>query len=379
MRLLVISNGHGEDAIAAEIIRRLPRGADIAAYPTVGSGHAYAGVCPIVGPRRFLPSEGVRRRGSLLRDLRVGFGIGPALRFMRREARGYDAILVVGDLLGVVMCWWTGNRVTLYLDVYKSGFGNRYSGLETAIIKRSCARVLTRDDVLAGQLRQAGIDARFAGNVMMDTLARGPYDAAARRRHARAIAILPGSRASAADNFALQAEALRRVPESRDSDIFVGLAPDIEPTELARAAGLAFQPGSGAAGDVGQLVGDGLCLNLVSGSLGNVLEASDVVLGQAGTANLQALGLGRPVISFLAGDVRAARVARVAALAGESRIVVPEASPEALAAPLGRLLRDDAERSRRGAIGRDRIGPPGAIAAIAEALFAEPVRGGPSS
>ncbi len=54
---------------------------------------------------------------------------------MRGEARSYDAILVVGDLLGVVMCWLSGNRAQLYLDVYKSGFANRYSPIERWIAR----------------------------------------------------------------------------------------------------------------------------------------------------------------------------------------------------------------------------------------------------
>ena len=66
-KLLIISNGHGEDSIAAEIVRRLPKTIEVNAYPTLGDGRAYEGVCPIVGPRRQLPSEGHRLRGSLIR------------------------------------------------------------------------------------------------------------------------------------------------------------------------------------------------------------------------------------------------------------------------------------------------------------------------
>src|SRR5690606_33541224 len=105
LRVLIISNGHGEDAIAAGIVRRLSGDFAFSAYPMLGAGRAFAGLCPLVGPRRFLPSEGDRRSGSLLRDLRAGLGIGPALRFMRREGRGFEAVLVVGDLMGVLLCW----------------------------------------------------------------------------------------------------------------------------------------------------------------------------------------------------------------------------------------------------------------------------------
>lgn len=358
-RLLFISNGHGEDSIAAEIVRRLPADVTVDAYPTLGDGRAYMGVCPIVGPRRHLPSEGHRVRGSLLRDALAGFGIANAIGFMRREAKTYDAIVVVGDLLGVVMCWLSGNRVRIYLDVYKSGYDNRYSGIERWLIGRTSDLVFNRDARLAAQLTAAGIDARFAGNVMMDTLVAGTFDAAARRRHPRAIAILPGSRDTMRENFALQLAALRLVPSIAQTDLFVALARPEDAAALAEATGLTLGDGT---------LGDGsLTIHVSSGSLGAVLSASDLVLGQGGTANLQALGLGKPVVSFLTAGTTPRRAARNAALTGDSRLVV-DRDPAALAAAMTRLLADDADRARRGAIGRERIGAAGVIPAIIEEL-----------
>ena len=373
LRVLVVSNGHGEDSIGADLVRRLPATIACDAYPTLGAGRAYEGVCDVVGPRRFLPSEGLRRRGTLLKDAQAGFGIGAALRFMRTDARQYEAIVVVGDMLGVIMCWLSGQRVRVYLDVYKSGYANRYSALERFVIRRTCDLVLTRDERLAGQLRSAGIPARFAGNAMMDTLVTGQFDARRRRRHAKAIAILPGSRASHAKNFALQVAALRQVPGVAEVDLFAVLAPGADVAELASASGLNLVNDGEGPDSLGTLAGDGLTVHLATGSLGAVIEACDIVLGQAGTANLQAIGMGRPVVSFLAEGARPARVRRVAALLGESRITV---SPDAtmLGAAVARLLADDADRAQRGAIGRERIGGGGAFAALAEVLVADAER-----
>ena len=89
-KMLIISNGHGEDAIAAEIVRRLPETIEVSAYPFIGEGRAYAGVCPIVGPRAQVASEGWRNvRHSVARDVRGGaLGIiKPALSFMRAARR----------------------------------------------------------------------------------------------------------------------------------------------------------------------------------------------------------------------------------------------------------------------------------------------------
>jgi uncharacterized protein (TIGR03492 family) len=366
--LLVISNGHGEDSIAAEIVRRLPAGIPVVAYPTLGAGKAYEGVCPLVGPRRFLPSEGHWRKGSFWKDARAGFGIRAAFSFMRTTRRRWNRILVVGDLLGVLVCRLTGNRVSVFADVYRSGHSSRYSGIEAWVIRTTCDRVFSRDALLAGQLARAGADAAFAGNVVMDTLSYGGYDVASRRTKPLAIAILPGSRTGMAENFAIQAAALRLADASSQADCFAVLAGGSDLGALARAGGLKLIPPSGLeAGDLGTLTDGALTVHLVSGSLGNVLATCDVVLGQGGTANLQALGLGRPVISFLPPEAREGTRRRTAMLVGDSREVVP-ADAAALAGALARLLADPTERQRRGAIGRERIGPPGAMAAIVAAL-----------
>src|SRR3990167_5932873 len=61
-RLLVVSNGNGEDDIACKVIdalRASGRGPKIEAWPMVGLGPAYAarGI-PVVGVQNTLPSEG---------------------------------------------------------------------------------------------------------------------------------------------------------------------------------------------------------------------------------------------------------------------------------------------------------------------------------
>jgi hypothetical protein len=47
---------------------------------------------------------------------------------------------------------------------------------------------------------------------------------------------------------------------------------------------------------------------------------------------------------------------------------VVDRAPQPIAAALARLLADPTDRVRRGAIGRERMGPRGAIAAIVEEL-----------
>ena len=377
-RFLVISNGHGEDAIAAQLIARLPPGIAVEAYPIIGSGKAYDGICPIVGPRATLASEGWRNvKGSLRRDIVNGglFTVPPALKFLRAIRGRYDRIVVVGDMVGVLACSVTGNRDLIYIDVYKTGAARLYSNMERRAIRHSCALVFCRADNLAALLRQSGVDARSAGNLMMDTIPRGDYDAGARRSRPLAVTLLPGSRALTGESFALQVGALKRLPEALRPDIFLAVAGSVSVEDLARAAGLARVPMlSSEPDDLGALSGDGLTIQMARGrAMGNLLDTSDVVLSQAGTASIQALGLGKPVITFVNPRDRRSRFEDEQKLFGAARVVV-DAEIGNVAMALKDLLANGAERERLGDIGRERIGGPGALSAILGALGLDGMR-----
>jgi uncharacterized protein (TIGR03492 family) len=371
-RLLFISNGYGEDSIAAEIIRRLPAGVIAEAYPTIGNGLAFAHICPVVGPRAQLASEGWRNvKGSLWRDLATG-GLGtlvPGLRFARRIRDHYDRIVVVGDMVGVVGSFISGIRGITYLDVYKTGYGRGYSAIDRWLIRRTAKTCFCRSQTLARSLSDDGIDARFVGNVMMDTIPFGNYDLAARRTHPQAVTLLPGSRQLTMESFGLQVAALRQLPPEKRPDIFLAVAGSVAVEALARGSGLQMRgPMTGEAGDFGSLSDQDMTIHLSRGVTGNLLAAADVVLSQAGTATIQALGLGKPVITFINTRDRSSRVRDENALFGEARMTVPP-TPEAIAMALERLLADPAERLRLGEIGKSRIGGSGAIHAIIESIL----------
>ncbi|WP_193336771.1 glycosyltransferase family protein [Devosia beringensis] len=373
-RFLFISNGHGEDWIAAAIVARLPRSIEVEAYPMIGAGNAYTGVCPMVGPRATLASEGWRNvKGSLQRDLANGglMTVPPALRFLRSIRGKYERIVVVGDVTGVLAAYATGHRDLIYLDVYKTGAARLYSAAERFIIKRACSTVFCRADSLAQTLHDAGVDARSAGNVMMDTIPHGGYDAACRRSRPLAVTLLPGSRALTSESFELQIDALRTLPEAERPDIFLAVAGGINIDDLAKKTGLrrthmlSVEPD-----DLGELTDGTLTVHMArGGAMGNLLEASDVVLSQAGTATVQALGLGRPVITFVNPRDRRSRFSDEQKLFGDARTVVP-ADAAAIGGAVRQLLGNDEERRRLANLGRQRIGGPGAMQAILEALEA---------
>jgi uncharacterized protein (TIGR03492 family) len=362
-RLLFITNGYGEDSVGAEIVKRLPAMLRAEAYPTLGPGKAYDGVCKVVGPRAHLASEGSRvAKGTLTRDIASG-GLGtllPGIGFMRSVREAYDHVVVIGDFIGVGGCWLAGMSGITYLDVYKTGYGRPYSGIEKWVIKRTCRRVFNRSQPLADTLTAIGVDAVAAGNVMMDTITAGDYAAAVRRSRLQAVTLLPGSRDQTAANFAIQAAALRLIPEDQRPDIFLALAGGVDLDDLAEAANLNR--------DGDRLTGD-IVVHAARGAMRNMVEVSDLVLSQAGTATIQSLGLGVPAITFTRKTDRMKRFLEENRLFGGARLLSSD-DPAELAHITQRLLRDPAELSRLGRIGRERIGEPGVIDKIIAAISA---------
>jgi uncharacterized protein (TIGR03492 family) len=374
-RLLVISNGIGEDSVGAELVRRLPKDVIAEAYPTLGEGRHYSGVCPIVGPRAKLPSEGSRvDRGTILRDIAGGLlrTIGPGLKFLRSVKATYDEVLVIGDFVGVGACWLAGIRRIVWVDVYNSGYARGYHPIEKAIVRRTCRAVFCRHPSLADSLRRPGLDARASGNVMMDTIASGQYPADQRRLRLQAVTLLPGSRETTAANFALQVDAITQLPAELRPDVFVAVAEGITPEQLGEAANMfVHPPPRPGSADLGRLSGRGLHINLARGALGDLIEVSDVVLSQAGTGTVQAVGLGRPVLTFVRDTDRHKRVEEENRLFGQARETVP-ADATSLSTALRRLLLDKNERQRRSEIGKQRIGGPGVIDEIIGCLRGQP-------
>jgi uncharacterized protein (TIGR03492 family) len=224
--------------------------------------------------------------------------------------------------------------------------------------------------MLATALLAEGVDARATGNIMMDVVPYGDYDARSRRTRPAAVTLLPGSRQYTAESFALQIAAIRALPPEITPDIFLAVAGSISIDDLAKAAGL-MRSGllTGEAGDLSTLRDDRLTVHMARNSLGNLIDASDVVLSQAGTATVQAIGLGRPVITFRNFRDRRSRFEDEQKLFGLSRIVtLPEVG--SVSEALAILLANPAEREKLGATGRERVGAPGAMAAIVEAITA---------
>lgn len=370
-RLLIVSNGYGEDLEAAQVVRSLPPDRlDVAAYPLVGLGGAYPAGVELLDPRRDFPSGGFGVRAgwrSTWADLRHGWlAFWRAQRQALRAQRGRSGlVLAAGDVYCLAMAAAAGGP-TVYLALPKSEYVGPHSPLERLLIRRLATRVFARDEVTAEALRRRGIDAHYVGFTLMDTLAvtGATFGLPAGRP---VVTVLPGSKPPAFNNLPLLLRTVERVAArmAPPPDVLVAWAPHLAGERLRQTVETA-----GGRWIDGRRFRLGQLEALVTlEHFADALAQATVVLGMAGAAHEQAAGLGKPVVAFpgTGPQFTAVFLAEQQRLLGDA--LVATRSPEEAVEAVLRLLGDPAERERRGAVGRARQGGPGGAAAIAHYLL----------
>jgi uncharacterized protein (TIGR03492 family) len=397
-RLLVLSNGHGEDLIAQRVLEALRRRRpelEIAVLPMVGEGSAFvaaerAGALRRVGPRQALPSGGFSNQSlrGLLADLGAGV-LGLSLsqwRLVRRWGRCGDPVLAVGDLLPLLLAWASGapygfigtpkSDYTWASGPGSAGLAACYHGLkgsewdpwEWALMGgRRCRLVALRDGLTARGLRRHGVPALAPGNPMMDGLQAGPLPQAFASQHR--LLLLGGSRMpEALANLRRLLVALAAVATPEPLLVLAPTGSRPSPAEwapLLRDLGYGpVDPPPGCDAAAAWRLGSRLLL-IGPGRFADWAGWAELGLAAAGTATEQLVGLGVPALSLPGPGPQFKRgfAERQSRLLGGAVAVCD--SPAALAARLELLLREPALRATLGGIGRRRMGPAGGSEALA--------------
>ncbi len=368
-RVLCLSNGHGEDEVASRIAVALrQRQIAVGALPIVGEGNAYVrqGI-PIVATPQVMPSGGFIYQDwrQLWRDIRGGLlGLtGRQLAAIRQETTRTDLILAVGDIVPLLMAWWSGIPYG-FVGTAKSDYYWRdeqgpyrwwvqpvsdYLPWERWLMGQTrCCGAFLRDELTATALQKRGLKALYLGNPMMDGLeAQGalPLDA-----NQPALLLLPGSRPPEAyRNWALMMQVVEQIPP--EIQVYAALSPNLEPGPLQA-----------------QIPPQRRSMPLIWGDFGSCAQRATVVLAMAGTATEQCVGLGKPVIT-LPGEgpqftYRFAE-AQTRLLGSAVHLTTVQQAPQVLQQILERLARDPSYSSHLQAHGRQRMGSPGAAGRIA--------------
>lgn len=390
-RILLISNGHGEDIIGAALLKDLlARANDVAVkvLPIVGEGNAYKHLpVEILGPRGVLPSGGFMRQSlrNFWMDLRAGL-LGHThaqIRLLRKLRSEVDLVLAVGDVLLVTLAGWFVKKPMVFLPTAKSEYISGHYDIEIKLMRRYASLVLPRDGKTAEALQHAGVPARFVGNAMMDSFTVKGVDFGIQPRR-KVIGILPGSRAEAYQNMQMILKVVEELitRETQPYEYVTALAEQLSLEEMGLvASSLGWQSEYAATvegtqdvlppGVVALLKGPvDTVVKLTKGHFGDVLHKSDIFIGLAGTANEQAVGMGKPLVAFPGEGPQFNRkfLAAQKKLLGDS-IAVVESDPVRIAEELMTIMHNSPRYEMMGQIGRERMGPTGGIGRMSELIL----------
>ncbi len=335
MKLVCLSNGHGEDAIAVKILEELQflnYPGQIFALPLVGEGYAYLKLkIPIIGPVQKMPSGGFiyMDNRQLWRDVQGGLikltltQYQSLKQFIKQNPDTF--ILAVGDIVPLIFAWLTNVNYAFvgtakseyYLRDESSNwlaktskierwFGSVYLPWERFLMSRKrCKFVFPRDTLTTQILQKFAIPAVDLGNPMMDIPNYSPQE---KESQPLTILLLPGSRIPESyRNWKTLIQAVSEIIKPYPEAIFIAaIAPslNIEPwRELMVNLNWESEPLSNqkiAINDPkaclfryqkAQLI-------LSQNAYADCLNLADLAIAMAGTATEQFVGLGKPVFTI---------------------------------------------------------------------------------
>ncbi len=334
MRLLALSNGHGEDEVAVRVLRQVRQICpewDLQAMPIVGEGSAYRQAdIEVYGPiQSAMPSGGFiyMDQKEIFRDLRSGLLslTWAQLQACRRWAAKGGCVLATGDVVPLLFARWSGAPFT-FIGTAKSEYYLR-SELPDVSTKRlpwskwldcvylpwerwlmqsaQCKAVFPRDRLTSTVLEQWPIPVFDLGNPMQDDLApQGILTRDLLPKDTPTILLMPGSRPPEAyANWQLILESVMPLAQAQERLMFIA-AIDSR-LDLAQLCQIAVLVGwqvderrSKLSAPYSWLTLNNAQILLVQRAFSDSLHLADVAIAMAGTATEQYVGLGKPVITI---------------------------------------------------------------------------------
>ena len=327
MKLLVLSNGHGEDRVAVRIIEQLQTitNLELAALPIVGQGYAYSkSKIAIAGRVQQMPSGGFIYKGGnpLWQDLRGGLVrlTLEQIEVVRRWGRDGGVILAVGDIVPLLYAWsskanyaFVGTARSDYYLRNEEGWLSQTSWIERKIgsvympwerwlmSRNACKGVFPRDSLTAEILRRQSIRAYDLGNPMMDGISASVEPSLPDTLN---ILLLPGSRTpEALRNWKLILDGVSQTIQTCQSrqlnfklNFISAIAPALDLQPFVRQAQDKQWQAIKQESPTAILVKNNISLTLSQNSYARFLQQADIAIAMAGTATEEFVGLGKPAI-----------------------------------------------------------------------------------
>ncbi len=311
-KVLILSNGHGEDLSGSLLGKKLIElGHEVSALPIVGKGNCYKtkGI-KIIGETKEFNTGGLGYnsfRGKL-EDMFNGqiiyFFKKLFLTFQNRNE--YDFFLVVGDIVPILFSWISSKNCFVYLVAYSSHYEGKLKlpwpcmfFLKSTKVKQIYSRDhLTAED-LSTQLKK---QVKFLGNPFMDSLVLDEKFNSNIQKNS--VALLPGSRIPEVENnFSLLLDFLEKISEYKYSQNIVFNFALINSLKMDKVLKILENRNwdlsrKGCSSKGFHLKYKFICVGFNWNSFEGLLSQSVLVVGMAGTALEQAVGLAKPVVQI---------------------------------------------------------------------------------
>ena len=301
-RILLLSNGHGEDlsgSLLGSALRAL--GHEVTALPLAGLGRPYSQAkIHLLGSSHEFSTGGIgytSLRGRLTEVFQgqILYLLRRLLRLLRHAHR-FDLIVVVGDVIPVIAAWLTRRPVATYLVAYSSHYEGKLRlpwPCGPLLSGRHFLAIFSRDQLTADDLsEQLARPVQFLGNPFMDPVLAATQPLA----HAQhRIGLLPGSRLPELEaNLQLLLKMSDQLPDNMGISLELALVSSLDDKGLSRCANAV-----GWQLRKGRLERQGApAVQVHRGAFQAVLQHSDLVISMAGTAAEQAVGLAKPVLQL---------------------------------------------------------------------------------
>ena len=377
MNILVLSNGKGEDSIAATVVVKLQNiikttrpdshpHIELSALPLVGHGSVYSKIgVKVISNNPVLPSGGfgLNQFKVLFQDLKAGLLSSHLTNLKVLKAANPDLILAFGDIFPVLLGLLTKKPVIHIATAY-SVYLHPLHHIDKLLLKK-CLKVISRDSATATHLKSQGIPAIHHGNPMMDDpqLSTSEGEGGVPPVHspqspATTIGLIPSSRPDAYDNLKIMCQIINNIPNKQDFSFVASIAPTLD-LKLIETIIKPYKK------EVSIQIDN-------ESTLGSVIIESELVIGMTGTGNEQAAGLGTPLVLLKGLGTHSTndRLKHYKRLLGDA-VFIPSGDKQAIASQISELLNDQAKLDQMSAAGRERMGQPGGAELIAHAIFSE--------
>ena len=397
--LLIICNGHGEDIISLEIIKRFLKKTNIKkieVLPLVGNGKVFDSIkskdFSKIGYLKELPSGGFSNQSlkGFLLDFFAGFLVDTFknLSIVRGKSKDHYKIIAVGDFLPLFFAWnskcefsfvgtpksdhtWSNGPGWAISDFYHKFKGSEWDPWEIFLMRSNrCKGLIMRDEITANNLNKKQINAKYFGNPMMDFVDKKNEKISNINMFNRLILIIGSRFPEALNNFNIFLICLEDLKISNDLIIFLPLSIN---ANVFTIKSLLTSNGYLEENNLKFFVGEdsvwkkkGKFILLGKSTFKQWANMASVGLSNAGTATEQITGLGVPSISFPGDGPQFTQsfAKRQSRLLGGSVLVCN--NKKTVVSNLETLLNEKDYRLKQVKIGMQRMGKSGASKKIVD-------------